>query len=265
MQSFTSPAPTLDDILRLFQETDRIIKESQKESERKAQENERKSQENERKSQETERLFKEKQQETERLFKEKQQETERIIKESRQETERVMKESREENERILKESREETERKFQEMTIAIKAVNSSIGKLGNRLGEFVEEAVRPSAVRLFREVGIDVHEVQQNIIAQRNGESLELDLLVVNDNDAVAIECKSNLSVDDVNEHLARLDKIKRVLPRYKDNRILGAVAGMVIPEQVAQYAIRKGLYVIGQNGDHLELRNNSVFVAKAW
>ncbi|MDP3876225.1 MAG: DUF3782 domain-containing protein [Methylobacter sp.] len=236
MQSFTSPAPTLDDILRLFQETDRIIKESQKESERKAQENERKSQENER-------LFKEKQQETERLFKEKQQETERIIKESRQ----------------------ETDRKFEEMTIAIKAVNSSIGKLGNRLGEFVEEAVRPSAVRLFREVGIDVHEVQQNIIAQRNGESMELDLLVVNDNDAVAIECKSNLSVDDVNEHLARLDKIKRVLPRYKDNRILGAVAGMVIPEQVAQYAIRKGLYVIGQNGDHLELRNTSVFVAKAW
>jgi hypothetical protein len=225
MQSFTSPAPTLDDILRLFQETDRIIKESQKESERKAQENERKSQENE------------------RLFKEKQQETERIIKESRQ----------------------ETDRKFEEMTIAIKAVNSSIGKLGNRLGEFVEEAVRPSAVRLFREVCIDVHEVQQNIIAQRNGESMELDLLVVNDNDAVAIECKSNLSVDDVNEHLARLDKIKRVLPRYKDNRILGAVAGMVIPEQVAQYAIRKGLYVIGQNGDHLELRNTPVFVAKAW
>lgn len=229
MQSFTSPAPTLDDILRLFQETDRIIKESQKESERKSQENE-------------------------RLFKGKQQETESFIKESR-----------EENERILKESREETERKFQEMTIAIKAVNSSIGKLGNRLGEFIEEAVRPSAVRLFREVGIDVHEVQQNIIAQRNGESLELDLLVVNDNDAVAIECKSNLSVDDVNEHLARLDKIKRVLPRYKDNRILGAVAGMVIPEQVALYAIRKGLYVIGQNGDHLELRNTSVFVAKAW
>ncbi|MDO9139278.1 MAG: DUF3782 domain-containing protein [Methylobacter sp.] len=243
MQPFTSPAPTLDDILRLFQETDRIIKESQKESERKAQENERKAQENERKSQENERLFKEKQQETERLFKEKQQETERIIKESQQ----------------------ETDRKFQEMTIAIKAVNSSIGKLGNRLGEFVEEAVRPSAVRLFREVGIDVHEVQQNIIAQRNGESLELDLLVVNDNDAVAIECKSNLSVDDVNEHLARLDKIKRVLPRYKDNRILGAVAGMVIPGQVAQYAIRKGLYVIGQNGDHLELRNTPVFVAKAW
>ena len=63
----------------------------------------------------------------------------------------------------------------------IKAVNVSIGRLSNRLGEFVEEAVRPAAVRLFRERGIDVHEVHQNITAKRNGEGLEIDLLVIND------------------------------------------------------------------------------------
>lgn len=211
MQTNTSPPPTLDDILRLFQETDRLIKESQKETDRKF-----------------------------------------------QETDRFIKESRKENERFIKESQKET-------ALSIKAVNTAIGKLGNRLGEFVEEAVRPSAVRLFRECGIDVHEVQQNIVAKRNGETLELDLLVINDKDAVAIECKSHLSIDDVNEHIARLEKIKRLLPRYKDNRMLGAVAGMVIPENVALYAIRKGLYVIGQNGDHLELRNESVFIPKTW
>jgi hypothetical protein len=196
MQPVTSPPPTLDDILRSFQETDRIIKESQKE--------------------------------TNRRF-------------------------------------EETERILKQTSLEVKAVSANIGKLGNRLGEFVEEAVRPSAVRLFRACGIEVHEVQQNIVVNRNGESMELDLLVVNDKDAVAIECKSHLSIDDVNEHLARLDKIKCLLPRYKDNRVLGAVAGMIIPENVALYAIRKGLYVIGQNGDHLELRNEAVFVPKAW
>lgn len=190
------PAPTLDDILRLFQETDRKF-----------------------------------------------QETGRIIKE---------------RSISQKESQKETER-------AIKAVSTNLGKLDNRLGDFVEEAVRPAAVRLFRECGIDVHEVQQNIMVTRAGESLELDLLVVNDKDVVAIECKSNLSIDDVNEHEARLAKMKRMLPRYKDSRILGAVAGMVIPENVALYAIRRGFYVIGQNGDHLELRNRQPFRAKKW
>jgi hypothetical protein len=78
-----------------------------------------------------------------------------------------------ETERIIKEMQRETARE-------IKAVNTSVGRLTNRLGEFVEEAVRPSAVKLFRERGIDIHEVQQNVSANRDGEGLEIDLLVVN-------------------------------------------------------------------------------------
>ena len=165
--------------------------------------------------------------------------------------------------------RQETAREIkaiqQETAREIKAVNTSVGRLSNRLGEFVEEAVRPAAVRLFRECGLDVHEVQQNIVVKREGESLEIDLFVVNDKDAVAIECKSNLSIDDVNEHLQRLEKMKRLMPRYQGNQILGAVAGMVIPEHVAAYAIKQGLYVIGQTGEQLGLRNDANFVAKAW
>ena len=166
----------------------------------------------------------------------------------------------------------ETDKQIQEMvreakatSKEVKAVTTSVGRLGNRLGEFVEEAVRPAAVRLFQQCGIDVHEVQQNISVKRDGEALEIDLLVVNDLDTVAIECKSNLSIDDINEHLERLAKIKRMIPRYKAHRILGAVAGMVIPDNVAAYAIKKGLYVIAQNGGHLDLANPAVFVPKTW
>ncbi|MEI7839834.1 MAG: DUF3782 domain-containing protein [Methylococcaceae bacterium] len=176
---------------------------------------------------------------------------------SKKETDRILRE--------LSESQKDTELKFKETAREIKAVNTSVGRLTNRLGDFVEEAVRPSAVRLFRERGIDIHEVQQNVTAKRDGEALEIDLLVVNNEEVVVIECKSNLSIDDVNEQLERLEKVKRLLPRYKDCRILGAVAGMVIPDNVATYAIRKGLYVIGQNGEHLELRNDVSFAAKVW
>jgi len=170
-----------------------------------------------------------------------------------------------ETDRILKELSAEIKETQKITAREINAVNTSIGRLSNRLGEFVEEAVRPSAVRLFRERGIDIHEVQQSITAKRDGEQLEIDLLVVNNENVVVIECKSNLSVDDVNDHLERLEKVKRLLPRYNNCKVLGAVAGMVIPDNVATYAIKKGLYVIGQNGDHLELRNEQSFTAKAW
>jgi hypothetical protein len=39
----------------------------------------------------------------------------------------------------------------------------------------------------------------------------------------------------------------------------------MIIPANVASYAIRKGLYVIGQNVEHLELQNDASFRAKVW
>jgi len=179
------------------------------------------------------------------------------IAQSQKETDRILKE--------LSEDRKETDRELKTLSREVKSVSTSVGRLSHCLGEFVEEAVRPSAVRLFRERGIDVHEVHQNITAKRDGDALEVDLLVVNNNDVVVIECKSNLGIDDVNDHLERLEKIKRLLPDHKDKRISGAVAGMVIPENIATYAIKKGLYVIGQNGEHLELRNDINFMAKIW
>ncbi len=160
---------------------------------------------------------------------------------------------------------QDTDKQFKETDRKIKEVTGNIGKLGNRLGEFIEDAVRPAVVRLFRQQGIDVHEVHPNVSSQRGDEGVEVDVLVVNDVEIVAIECKSKLSVDDVNEHVERLAKLKRLLPSYAGKRVLGAVAAMVIEDSVAQYAYRKGLYVIGQSGDHLEIRNAVGFVAKSW
>ena len=63
-----------------------------------------------------------------------------------------------ETDRILKEQAQESEKRFQETDRLIKEqnrqLNQQIGKLGNRLGEFVEWQVRPAAVRLFQQHGI---------------------------------------------------------------------------------------------------------------
>ena len=192
-------------------------------------------------------------QETGRQF----QETDRRFQEMREqskETDRRFQET----ERLLKEQSERTDQKIRE-------VNKRMGELGNRLGGFIEEMVRPAAVRLFRDRGIEVHEVHRDITAERGGEAIQIDLLVVNDTDTVAIECKSHLSLDDVNEHLERMEKLKRLLPKYAGSRVLGAVAAMVIPDNVAKYAYRQGLYVIGQTGDHLIIRNDDKFRPKTW
>lgn len=177
------------------------------------------------------------------------------------ETERAMKESSLETDRKF----QETDRQFKETNLKIAAVNESIGRLGNKLGAYVEEMVKPAVVRLFQERGIDVHEVHRGVEAKRGGDNIEIDLLVVNTTDVVAVECKSSLSVDDVNEHLVALQKLKKLLPAYADKRVMGAVAAMVMPDDVARYAYRCGLFVLAQSGEHITIRNDAKFQPQGW
>ena len=178
-------------------------------------------------------------------------------------------EAQKETDRLLKEQSQEANRRFQETDRLIKEqnqrLNEELGQLGNRLGEFVEYQVRPAAVRLFRERGIDVHEISTDLSVQKDGQGLEVDLLVVNNNEAIAIEVKSKLDQEDVDEHLERLAKFKQLLPRYQPLTILGAVAGMVVPQQIASYAYRKGLFVIAQSGEDLMILNDTQFRPKTW
>jgi hypothetical protein len=161
-------------------------------------------------------------------------------------------------ERLLKEQSQKTDEQ-------IRAVNKELGELGDRLGEFVEWQVRPAAVKLFRERGIAVRELSRDVSVDNGEEGIKVDLLVVDTTQAVAIKVKSKLTQRDVDEHLERLGKFKRLLPRYQNIQLLGAVAAMVAPSEVARYAYRQGLFVINQSGEDLVILNDAKFQPKAW
>jgi hypothetical protein len=178
-----------------------------------------------------------------------------------QETARQFKETDlrfKETDRFLKESRAEMDK-------VLKNLSQQLGDLGNRLGEFVEHMVAPAVVKLFQQQGIDVHSCHREVEANRDGEAVEIDLLVINDGTIVAVECKSKLRIEHVDEHLERMEKIKRVLPLYKNHRLLGAVASMVMNDNVKAYAQKQGFYVLCQNGESIELSNLPPFTPRAW
>jgi hypothetical protein len=159
----------------------------------------------------------------------------------------------------------ETDLQMQETDRRMRETDRKIGRLGNRLGEFVEGVVRPGLVRLFRERGVEVHQTIGDLEARRDGEAAQVDLLVVNEGHAVAVEVKSKLDVDAVDEHLIRLEKFKRLFPQYKDTRLHGAVAAMVIPDEAARYAEKRGMFVIGHSGDDAVLLNSAGFEPLTW
>ncbi|ARI83823.1 DUF3782 domain-containing protein [Microcystis sp. LEGE 00066] len=165
----------------------------------------------------------------------------------------------------LSQAQKETDKQIKETDKQINRVSQQIGELGNRLGEFVEWQVRPAVVRLFQERGIDVHEFHPGISVKRDNEGLEIDLLVVNDTDAILVEVKSKLTQRDVDEHLQRLAKFKRLMPRFRDVKALGAVAAMIVPNEVASYACRQGLFVLVQSGENVIILNDAEFTPQIW
>ncbi|MBK5964194.1 DUF3782 domain-containing protein [Thiocystis minor] len=236
-------AISYEEILELFRE----VAEAQKETQRISQETKRMFQETERKFQETDRKF----QETDRKF----QDTDRKF----QDTDRKFQET----DRKF----QETDRKIQETDRLVRELSKTFGGWSNRLGEFVEEMVRPAVVRLFRSRGLEVHQVMRDVTAVNldGEEGIEVDLLITNAQTAIGVECKSRLTLEDVQEHLARLAKFKRLFPQYAGYRLLGAVAAMVLPDDVARYAYRQGLFVLAQSGDTILIRNDDRFTPKEW
>ena len=198
------------------------------------------------------------QKETERQF----QETDRRF----QETDRLLKAQSQESDRLLKAQSQESDRRFQETDRFLKCQNQQFNEqLGNCLDEFAEWQVRPAVVRLLQEQGIDAYEFCHGSSAWRGDEAIDIDLLVANTTDAILVEVKSKLTQADVDEHLERLGKFKRLMPRYGDVRAMGAVAAMVVPDEVARYAYRQGLFVLVQSGDSVVILNDAQFQPQGW
>jgi hypothetical protein len=189
------------------------------------------------------------------------------------ETDRQMKETDrkfQETDRKIQETSQQmkdTDLRLKETDRLVKAVGKQLGEHGNRLGEFVQEMVRPAVLRLFQQRQLPVHQVLPNITAlDDNGQfRMEIDLLVINSDTAIAVECKSRLSQDDVNEHLNRLALFKDCFQQYGKFTILGAVAAMILPKDVGRYAYSKGLFVLAQSGDAVKILNDDAFKPHEW
>jgi hypothetical protein len=186
------------------------------------------------------------QKETERCF----QETERRF----QETERRFQET----ERILKEQSLKTDRQ-------ITRVSQEIGNLGGKWGRFVENMVAPACETLFLNRDIPVHQVSQRVRKRLDGKTLEIDVLVTNENHVLVVEVKSSLSVDDVKELIKNLTEFRQFFPEYNQKQLYGAVAGIEIEEGADKYAYRQGLFVLAQRGENVAILNDTEFQPKTW
>lgn len=154
----------------------------------------------------------------------------------------------------------EADRTMEELKKQVQATTEAVNNLTTRWGRFVEEMVEPAVVQLFQERGIDVTQTMSRLKSKRPGAAMEIDILAVNGSELVAVECKSRLSKDDVDDFLDRLQRFKLAFPQFRDFQVYGAVAGIEIDQGIDSYAYRRGLFVIKQSGETVKIINDVQF-----
>jgi hypothetical protein len=191
------------------------------------------------------------------LFRESEQER----KEYQRTSQQAFEQYRQTSEREMAKLRETVEQTSKQ----IAQTNKQVGGLTSRWGEFVENLIKPAAAKLFQEKGIDVHLTALRVTGQDQQGSIEIDILVENTTEVVAIEVKSHLEVRDVKRFLQTLERFKKVFPKHKSDKLYGAVAGIKIDERANEYAIQEGLFLIQPAGDSVIIANSHNFEPKIW
>jgi len=172
-------------------------------------------------------------------------ETDRQIKE----TDRQIKESQQETAR----RQEEAAQQQKETDRQIKDINKRFGEYSNRLGEIAEYMIAPNLRDKFFELGLDFPRANRNmdVSDRKNNIFMEIDVMLENGDRALLVEVKTKLLSDDVNAHIERLEKMRKYADLHGDKRaFLGAVAGVVMPDNIRNLALNNGLFVIEPSGE---------------
>jgi len=147
-------------------------------------------------------------------------------------------------------------------------LSKNLGGLGNTFDKFTESMFQAELWEKFNELGYTFSKQSPYVKYYENNQVLtEVDFFLENGDIAMPVEIKTELTANDVDEHIERIEKIRRYMDARNDSRkLVGAVAGGIVPENVLNYAHKKGLYVIVQTGDSVAVSlTPKGFEARQW
>jgi hypothetical protein len=185
-------------------------------------------------------------------------ESRRMMDESKQDWKKQMEESRKQMDESklewkmkMDESRKQMEESRKQLEKDMATMTKNVGGLGNTLGRLTEAMFANELWKKFSEIGFPVTRQSSPVKFCDTKQVLaEVDIFIENGEYAIAVEVKTDLTVSHVDDHLERIEVVRRYLDVHGDKRkLIGAVAGGIVSESVIRYAQKKGLYVILQNG----------------
>jgi len=150
----------------------------------------------------------------------------------------------------------------------MKETDRMVGELSNRFGELAEHLVAPNITEKFNELGFTFENIyQNNRIKDSSGNYLaEIDLVLENGDIVMAVEIKAKPVYKDVDNHIKRMEVLRRRADARNDTRrFRGAIAGAIMSDEVRNHILKNGFYVIEQTGDTVKITIPEGFKPREW
>jgi hypothetical protein len=137
-----------------------------------------------------------------------------------------------------------------------KTLNKAIGGLGNTLGSLVEHIMTPDLPRKFKQFGFTFDRISTVKWAYGEGNVYaEIDGLLENGKQAMVVEVKTTLRRADIDDHLKRMERVRKYSDDHKDKRkFLGAMAATIVDKDARAYALSNGFFVIEPSGEDVKI-----------
>ncbi|MEM7181646.1 MAG: hypothetical protein AAF518_12080 [Spirochaetota bacterium] len=163
--------------------------------------------------------------------------------------------------------RKEEFRKHQEENKQDKReLNKRMGELSKKFGTIVEDMVVPSLPRIIQEkfaILIDDYDVERNRRFKKDGRNKEFDAYAVTQDCVFLNYTVATLKNIDFHEIEKEIKDFRFFLPGYADKKIIGILAALHIPDNLLDYAEKKGYLVLGLGEYLMEVKNRPNFIPK--
>ena len=146
-------------------------------------------------------------------------------------------------------------------------VSENLGGLNNTMGKLIEAMFSTELWKKFHDHGFMFTQGSHFKFSKGNRLLGEVDFFLEDGEYVMAVEIKTELAVEDVNEHIERVGKLRRYMDDRQDKRkLIGAVAGGIAAGNVIRYAQKKGFFALVQSGDSIAIAEAPEgFVPKKW
>jgi hypothetical protein len=151
----------------------------------------------------------------------------------------------------------QTDAQIRQMSKKVDKLAVNVGGLNRSMGELIESLMTSRMWQKFDRYGHHLVRAYPRVLIynEKNQQMSDIDILLSNTDECMAVEVKREADEDDIDHHLKRMKLIEKYPPaEVKGKKVYSAIAGAVVPPDVRDYAHEKGIYVLEMNGEQVSL-----------